>query len=284
VALSDRDALHTFELWYQRGRKDIPFTTWYHNEWSGPPSIAQYTRLLEGERLFLFQKEVENVFLRPRPPAFCDNARRNALKAFKINYDNSDEINLRLGNSIIQVDQKAYVVRGVSDNSVLSIKDHEGRFYYLDLAEVPDLRTPPACYVVLNNRTSHLERLPRRVQRQGITSDNTGLKPVGSTEVILGGWRADHLLLGLNTRSDLKYSPAFRQLFNAGVVKDMRLSDTVAIFNKNNEGDVDLQVEYKGRDLGRLEEDRVGLRPLDRNAPWLIKDLLDVGLRPKRHG
>lgn len=203
-----------------------------------------------------------------------------SLPPFHVDYDNYEQINTKLNQTVIMIKDNPYLVRGVYDlgnnQFGLNVLDSAGSVYGIEYKDVADCRPIAPGYVTRNGSVYWLYRGPERQNQQGMNHRNTFIKPVNTT--LAQGARTDFLLGALSNRKDMRYEPVLGVMIQGGAVSHLRLSNNVAIFHANKKG-APIGVEYCGRNFGLIVEG--GVKVLDENdlrPSWIHKDLNAVNL------
>lgn len=228
---------------------------------------------LRGERVFW--KGVDPLNIDKLQEISSDRPR---LQPFKMNYDTLDEVRMRFNKTVILVKGNPFAVtdqRQISEQFYLLLEDAQNKRSYSSLRDIPDFRPAAPGYVRLGESNGYLRRSPARVNQQGMTSNSVVIKKVGDTANL--PFNNGGLVDALTTRGKLlKWEASYERLFNDRVVSTMRLSDTLAVYQKKAGGIV---AEYKGRRLGDIKEGVVKLYDEDDIIqPWLKSDAKKVDL------
>lgn len=201
---------------------------------------------------------------------------RPRLQPFKIKYDTLEEVRMRFNKTVLMIKGHPFTVsdqRSVKDRLYLLLENPNGVKQYIAVDDVPDFRPAPSVYVQCQSTAGYLTRLPARVNQQGMTSQNVSIRQVGSRDFV--PVRVEQIRDSLACYgSILKWDVKYAQLIDAGVVQTLRLSDRVAVYQR----DKNCIAEYKGRRLGKMDRHGVRLDDEDDSQPWLKKDLAKVEL------
>jgi hypothetical protein len=204
---------------------------------------------------------------------------RAELRKFFLPYENSEELNLRLAHSVIMYNNKAWEVREGNVRRKhqlfnLFVIDSEGtgEHLYIDLQQpstLPDLRNPAPRFFFIGRDLAYMFRHPARIYKQGLNANNCHYCVLDSGEErVFDGNRM--IMKALDQPTVGTWTPKLSQLLQQDY--SAVLSKTVGVTIKG--------VYYKGRKLGKLDEDRViPDDPQDAKMPWIQSELQQVGLR-----
>lgn len=221
---------------------------------------------------------------------------KSKLPSFKMPYENAEEAGRRLRGSLIVANglpiyvESTYQVAGHAGGILMCVMPSRGDRVYTLYEDIDSLRPLPPMYLNLNQdhhgtywccrkpSTPH-DRFAERDQHgdymQGYTQRNGVTKAVGQTiEYRRNGAGPLEILASLKNKADFQFNPEFVRLIEGGVLSSLRLNDHVALYKVKDR----LRIEYKGRDLGRLKDDRVVLSDEDKDTPWIYEDLRAAGL------
>jgi hypothetical protein len=201
--------------------------------------------------------------------------RKTDLKPFRIEYETFAEIKLRLNNTLISIKGHPFVVGKImpGDGSFL-LGVHDGKDWFgVKYKDLTDLRSIPAKYVS-GNRTGWLCRFPGRVYQQGINRNNTQIRDIMGKQSLASVDVSD-LCRSLRKEKDKKWDENFIGLFDTGDLKNLRLTDDIAV---THDGE-DIVACYRGRTLGTVVNDDI--RVLDEDdllQGWISSAAKKAGL------
>lgn len=199
------------------------------------------------------------------------------LPPFKILYDTVEEARLRLTQTILMLKGRPFLVDlagGSNDKILLVVSDSAGKKHKILLNDIPDFRACPPRYITYDSHAYYLCRIPARVSQQGMTSNNTYAKMVGTAN--LGPVNRHSLLKSLEDKKVLPWNETVDGLLRDGHVRDLRLSTEVSVYRNKAK----LFVEYRGRDVGPLKEDTVTPDfSDDGHCRWITRAMTDVSLK-----
>lgn len=240
---------------------------------------VRQAQLVMNEHIAAFKKfkPLNLEKLKPGDPVVRDIT----LPPFKVDYDQLEQINTKLLNTVIMIKDNPFYVLNVYDlgGGAFGLRVHglDGNSFGIEYKDVADCRPIAPGYVSRNGSVYWLHRGPERQNQQGMNHRNTFLKAV-NTDLVQGA-RHDFLLSALANRKDTPYNPVLDQMLVYQHVNHLRLSNNVALFFANKKG-APIGVEYCGRNFGLLTEggavkvlDECDLRPT-----WIHNDLRKIGL------
>jgi hypothetical protein len=204
---------------------------------------------------------------------------RAELRKFFLPYENSEELNLRLSHSVIMYNNKAWEVREGNVrrkhqlfNLFVINSEGTGEHLYIDLRQpstLPDLRSPAPRFFFIGRDLAYMFRHPARIYKQGLNANNCHYCVLDSGEErVFDGNRM--IMKALDQPTAGTWTQRLSQLLQQDY--SAALSKAVGVTRKG--------VYYKGRKLGKLDEDRViPDDPQDAKMPWIQSELQQVGLR-----
>lgn len=215
-----------------------------------------------------------------------------SMPDFKLNYTSAEEITRRLLGSVIVVNGSPYYVTEIQGEQdfILALQNGDGVTKAFPFAKVSSLRSCPPGYVNFNEGNYHgaywLYRRPSSPAdrhgdySQGVTQRNSFLRRTGAK-----GHNnhhnlpnLTHVVRALSNRSVLPWQNIMGDLLAKGVLGPTRLNNQVAVYYD----DKNVNVEYKNRFLGVLNDKTVTLSDEDIETPWIIRELKSVGLQPQQ--
>ena len=200
------------------------------------------------------------------------------LKPFHLDYQSLEEARLRLAGTLVDIHGHPFYIRQVYQKKkeyVLLVNDEDGNQLGLIYDKGVNLRSISPSYFNYRETTLYLKRTPGPVYKQGLSRDNVQITEVGKASP--GGFFRDvsELVYPLKHRKIVKFSEEIPKLWETLPQASARLNDNIAIFKKSAR----ILVEYKGRPLGRLNDNELKLLdPDDGTHPWIINDLNEVNL------
>ena len=204
---------------------------------------------------------------------------RLTLPSLSINYDQIEEINLRLRDCLILAKGLPYLVYTVVPaKKAFDIYLNDGEFMYrTPFSPEINLRSIEPGYISNNGEAYYMYRVPGKVYKQGLNQQNTMIARCGA-----GGSpiRPQVLLPALRNRKDRRWNNTLEILFHEGALKSLRMSNSVAVYRKEDRKNP--SVEYRGRKLGILIDGRVDAEETDREMSWIYKDLHHVNLELRK--
>lgn len=201
--------------------------------------------------------------------------RSTRLPRFIMNYENIEEMQLRLRGSIVTIRDEPhyveaimpYVQEGDLAGPGYQVHDKKGVIKMLvHNVHGFNLRTPDPGYITIDDGCYFIYRVPAKVYRQGICNENTiCIRAVNAMPSRLFGFQMNSVLKALDERPLLRYTGKedFRH--------DFRLSDRVALVRDG----VLVQALYKQNKVGFIEDGKVKLQV---DNLWAAKALEAVGL------
>jgi hypothetical protein len=209
--------------------------------------------------------------------------RRVDQPRFKIEYDNLNDIRMRLINSIVYVGGGAYYVTDVTTYKKeywLILRDDKGKRWsvpYGATAEI-NLRTPEPRYLQVKTTPMFFIRTPAREQSQGLSGRNVMVKPVGTAKDYQRWHELTDILTGLSSCDPDPWSELYADLMvKKRLFPSIRLSNHVAFYLDHQDK---LLAEYKGRYLGEVQDDTIHVDARDYARPWIARDVSEIGCTP----
>jgi hypothetical protein len=209
---------------------------------------------------------------------------RPALPPFKLPYDTIEEVRMRLRQTVIFIKNHPFIVHDCQTNRKnpdvdgrfkLVLEDRDLKQSIIPLDKATDLRGCPPSYVVRDGQVGYLNRIPARVNTQGMTPQNTTIRRVGTYGGLQFNLRS--LVQFCAPRKAVKWSESLSELIVNDALREVRLDSNVAIFAKPSTEK--LYAEYKGRRIGEIKEQTViPDDPDDLVQPWIVDDLRTVNL------
>ena len=205
---------------------------------------------------------------------------RPRLEPFKLEYDTLAEVQMRFRQTVIQIKGNPFYVSDVrADRArraqyMFLLEDPADRKAFVGLDKLSDMRSTPPGFVQLDGYAGWFARSPARVNQQGLNPQNTTLRRVSDNEHIPLNLKT--MLKALDSKGKTtKWCHQYRDLMQNGVLREMRLSDEVALFGKKDE----IYVAYRGRVFGKLNDNLVtALDEDDLIQPWIGKHFRKVEL------
>lgn len=208
--------------------------------------------------------------------------RRLEQPTLKPTFTTFHDIHLRLNGTFIFIGSdlyKIYDMRDAGDDYILIVTDKKGDNYHVlyNKCEEIDLRTPEPQYIQYSRLPVFLYRTPGRSQKQGICTENSLGRLAGSGQTIRVTDQPLELMAGISN-DILPWSWNYTDLMKRGFLPAMRLSKNVAVYTAKD----DILVEYRGRKLGRLQENVVFADEFDSERPWIRAAVNEVGCELRR--
>lgn len=215
--------------------------------------------------------------------------RRLMVPNFKHPYSTLEDFRLRLSGSLITIAGEIYYVKDTVRSGkefylvVQSSEDYKKKqskkINYS--SEHIDTRPIEPHYLQYIDKPMFLVRPPRRQQRQGMTHDNTYVKPVGESRY----QNADMMELAacLVPRDNLIWNETFHDLMvKQRLFSSLRLSNHIALYmgydDREDEDERKMFAEFRGRRLGAVRERTIILDEDDCNQPWITEAVKSVGM------
>lgn len=258
------------------------YLTTQHNHNGNPfrsvtDQYTQYQDMLvaaESARKKKKYSSIEEVKVVVRP-----SKRRLSQPILKPVYETWHDIEMRLKGTMIFVGSDPFqVMETIPDGKdyTLIVTDKTGKKgkvpYYA--CEHIDVRSPEPQYFLYNSQPAFLRRPPFRQQQQGFSYGNSSCNYVGQDRT----WRADNIpevMVGLNT-DPFPWNTGYQQIMKAQV-RSLRLSKDIAVYlSAKGKG---LVAEYKGRDLGPINENEITVDEHDYGKPWIRQAVESVSMR-----
>lgn len=246
-------------------------------------SLDDYRRLLEELQERRDLTNAEKILKLPAIKAVGVLKRSVPQPSFKPEFDTTEQISLRIYNTLITVGDELYFVQNIHPSKnegkqdfLLEVTDHRGKTYHVWYSDPRvDLRAPEPQYVRYNGRPAFYTRTARRQQQQGLCRGNTTLKYVGDDRF----YNADNIYdiaASFRYRDNLMWDTYLERLFYTRALGAIRLSEKVAVWMDEDAP----HIEYRGRPLGELRDDQVYCDPAD-IRPWIKNHVALVGLKLK---
>lgn len=206
---------------------------------------------------------------------------RPKLAPFKLEYDTLQEVQMRFRQTVIQIKGNPFYVSDIrADRNqprryVFLTEDVADRKAHVSLDQIEDMRSVPPGFVQMDGYSAWMCRSPARVNQQGLTGQNVLMRRVSSGDNIPVNQKA--IVKGLDSKGKVtRWTPQYRDLMVNGVVREMRLSDEVALFHKKE----DVYVAYKGRVFGKLQHGNLvaAMDEDDLIQPWIGRHFSKVDL------
>lgn len=250
------------------------FDHWGENPFL-PGSQNYYEAMLFQKNM---QKRYAERFLKYDDPPIkrLPSKRRIMQPTLKLQFDSLHDARMRLANGCIFIGAELYYVRDVHElegKYLLLLKGPDGKEYkiWYDSPDI-DLRSPEPQYITYEDYPVYIMRSPARQQRQSINYDNLHGKRVGSLQTMNCDPRI-FMKEGMS-RETILWSPQLLDLMSKiKALRQLRLSRDIAIHRKDEK----LMVEYRGRELGVLQEDAITVDEQDYGRPWIRRDTRMIG-------
>lgn len=215
-------------------------------------------------------------------PVKRPSKRRLEQPTLKPPFSTFHDISLRLQGTFIFIGSdlyKVYDMRDAGDDYVLIVSDKNGQMHHVFYNKCPeiDLRTPEPQYIQYQRLPVFLYRTPGRSQKQGICNENSIGRMAGSGQAIRVTDQPRDLMAGISNEL-LPWSWNYTDLMKRGFLPAMRLSKNIAVYT----GKDDILVEYRGRRLGRLQENVVLADETDTSRPWIRAAVNEIGCELRR--
>jgi hypothetical protein len=231
------------------------------------------------ERIELVNDENNNNYPELTINLAEDFMERNLLPPFKIDYETYEEAVMRLQQTVILLGNTPYFVYRVNNvrnkNWKLILEDVNNERRVLAISKLKNTRSARPGYVTYEGRVAYLIRRPARVYQQGLTHANTLLFPVGQPPAAGFEIPTKHLLETLAYRKLKPFNPSMVSDLLDRTTNAFRLSNVIAIYRRKQ----DVWVEYKGRSIAQLEENKIKLDERDKSLPWLQNELREVNIQ-----
>lgn len=209
--------------------------------------------------------------------------RRLFQPIFKLPLESLHDARMRIEGTMVFLGSRPYYCRRVAQlepgDFVLLLDDEDNKQYRVNYSNRDlDLRNPEAQYLQYEQGPAFLTRRPVRQQRQGLSYDNTLYKRVGNTRL----FRPDNIhevVRSLRLSETVRWEPTYLDLMTkVRAMTALRLSPAIAVYVKDKK----LLAEYKGRPLGKLEDNSVTVDELDYEKPWIKRDINLVGCEMRK--
>jgi hypothetical protein len=205
--------------------------------------------------------------------------RRISQPAFRLDFETLHDIRLRLQSGAIFIGAEMYFVSdiyAIEDDFLLLVKDKDGKTFKCWYKKTPeiDLRSPEPQYFTEESRPSYFMRSPRRQNRQAVCYDNCYAKPVNNREFHTIDPR---LFMSGMSRDVLQWDSALsRFMAHNKIIASVRMSRDLAFYRADSKT---IKAEYRGRELGTVEDDYIIMDELDAKKPWIRRDVNLIGCR-----
>lgn len=244
---------------------------------SGSPQDAEYRAI---QQKAMEKERAKWLKLPELTPEIHPTKRRMNMPRLKIKYETLHDIRLRLQHTLIFVGSNLFYVRDVQEldgDFLLILNDSSGITYrcWYNQSDAIDLRTPEPQYIVVEDRQpAFLTRLPGRSQRQGLCSDNAYARWVGSSGTDLFRVHNFNWMMR-NIKSDpvLWSSTLYDLMVKAEAFRSVRLSKDIAFYTDSTA----LHAEYRGRELGVVNDNEISVSEQDAARPWIGRDVRNIG-------
>lgn len=191
------------------------------------------------------------------------------------------DANNKLANSIIIAEDTAGRVlelrEGLGERGViLRLTDEDETIYHVPYTEEAILGCPRPGYIALDNTVKMFCRKPARQQMQGITVENSYLLDVGNRTKQPQNPRNfgyDTLIRAFQSRGVVKYTAAQDEMLREDILRNLRLSNRIALFRHRS----GIFVEHRGFTVGAVLPSRQ-VRLIGQTNRWLLRDLKQVGM------